>query len=170
MRVSPKFAFAVVCAAAGPLAAAAPCWAQTSKNIEVQQPWSPATPGGARTAAAYMILKNDGATADSLIGGSTPIAQAVQVHVMSISNGVMRMRELPQGLAVPAHGSAALKPGAYHLMLVGVKKRLKAGETFPLTLRFQKAGEIAVQVPVEPIGSTGPTPAGGMQTDKMNMQ
>ena len=72
---------------------------------------------------------------------------------MTVVNGVMQMRQLADGLAIPAGGSVALKPGSYHVMLIGLKKPLAAGETFPLTLTFAKAGNISVTVPVQAMGA-----------------
>jgi copper(I)-binding protein len=80
---------------------------------------------------------------------------------MSVVNGVMQMRQLADGLPVPAGGSVVLKPGSYHVMLIGLKKPLTAGETFPLTLTFAKAGNISVTVAVQAIGA--------MQDDKGGM-
>ena len=80
---------------------------------------------------------------------------------MSVVNGVMQMRQLADGLPVPAGGSVVLKPGSYHVMLIGLKKPLTAGETFPLTLTFAKTGNISVTVAVQAIGA--------MQDDKGGM-
>lgn len=78
----------------------------------------------------------------------------LQIHEMKVENGVMQMREITGGLPVPANGSVVLKPGSYHVMLIGLKKPLTAGETFPLTLTFAKAGNISVTVPVQSMGAT----------------
>ncbi len=68
---------------------------------------------------------------------------------MAVTNGVMQMRQLANGLPIPAGGSVALKPGGYHVMLIGLKKPLKAGDTFPLMLTFEKAGNISITVSVQ---------------------
>ena len=85
---------------------------------------------------------------------------------MKVVNGTMQMRELAGGLPIPADGTAVLKPGSYHVMLIGLKKPLKEGETFPLTLTFEKAGKITVDVPVKAMGAT----QGGGNMDKMEMK
>jgi hypothetical protein len=113
------------------------------------------------TGAVYMTLDNTSASADRLTGGSSDVADKVQIHEMSVVNGVMQMRQLADGLPVPAGGSVVLKPGSYHVMLIGLKKPLTAGETFPLTLTFAKAGNISVTVAVQAIGA--------MQDDKGGM-
>ena len=72
----------------------------------------------------------------------------------------MRMRQVTDGIAVPAKGSVELKPGGYHIMFMGLKRRLRQGERFPVTLRFQRARSVVVQFAVQPVGSTGPMEGG----------
>jgi len=143
----------LVATAAISMALALPAFSQNA-SIQVEKPWARATPGGASTGAVYMTLDNKSNAADRLVGASTDVAATVQVHEMSMENGTMKMREVAGGLAIPAGGSVVLKPGAYHVMLIGLKKPLKAGNSFPLTLKFEKAGEVAVTVPVEAMGAT----------------
>jgi periplasmic copper chaperone A len=129
----------------------APAFAQGTGNtsITVEQPWSRATPKGAKTGAAYMTIDNKSDTADRLTGASSDVADKLQIHEMKVENGVMKMREVTDGLPIPAGGSVELKPGSYHVMMIGLKKPLTAGEKFPLTLTFEKAGNISVTVPVQ---------------------
>ena len=154
------------------VASAAPVLAQGagSTTITVEQPWARATPAGAKTGAAYMTLANKTKTADRLTGASSHVAAKVQIHEMKVVNGVMQMREVADGLAIPAGGSVMLKPGSYHVMLMGLKKPLVAGQSFPLTLTFAKAGNISVTVPVQAMGATsgsdGMGGMGSMQHDK----
>ena len=132
------------------IAAASPAFAQgTGPSIAVQQPYARATPAGAQTGAVYMTVDNKSHAADRLVGASSDVADKLQIHEMTVVNGVMQMRELAGGLPIPADGSVTLKPGSYHVMLIGLKKPLKAGESFPLTLKFEKAGNISVTVPVQ---------------------
>jgi periplasmic copper chaperone A len=116
------------------VAATVPALAQSS--IQIEQPWSRATPSGAKTAAVYMTIDNKSGTADRLTGASSDVADKLQIHEMKVDNGVMQMREIAGGLPIPANGSAVLKPGSYHVMLIGLKKPLSAGEKFPVTLNF----------------------------------
>lgn len=153
---------ALACAAGLIAAAAAPVFAQTPPSISVEQPWARATPAGARTGAAYMTIANKSSTADRLTGAASDVAAKLQIHEMAMVNGVMQMRELADGLPIPAGGSVVLKPGGYHVMLIGLKKPLTAGESFPLTLTFEKAGTISVTVPVQAIGATQDGKPGGM--------
>jgi periplasmic copper chaperone A len=132
-----------------------PALAQGAGNtsVTVEQPWARATPGGAKTGAVYMTLDNKSGTADRLIGVSSDVADKLQIHEMKVENGVMEMREIAGGLSIPAGGSVVLKPGSYHVMLIGLKKPLTVGEKFPLTLTFEKAGNISVTVPVQAMGA-----------------
>jgi len=137
------------------IAIAGPALAQGTgtSTIAVEQPWARATPAGATTGAAYMTIDNKSGNADRLTGASSDVAGKVQIHEMMVVNGVMQMRQLADGLAIPAGGSVALKPGSYHVMLIGLKKPLAAGQTFPLTLTFAKAGNISITVPVQAMGA-----------------
>ena len=112
--------------------------------------WVRAAPAGATAGAAYLSITNTGSAPDRLIGGSSPVASAVELHEMNMDGGVMRMRPVTGGLAIPAGRTIALKPGGYHIMLIGLKAPLTAGTMVPLTLRFEKAGVVKLQVPVRP--------------------
>jgi copper(I)-binding protein len=133
----------------------APALAQGAGNtsITVEQPWARATPTGAKTGAVYMTLDNKSGAADRLTGASSDVADKLQIHEMKVENGVMQMRVVLDGLPIPAGGSVVLKPGSYHVMLIGLKKPLTAGENIPLTLTFEKAGNISVTVPVQAMGA-----------------
>jgi periplasmic copper chaperone A len=151
MRTISKLAFATLL-----IGFSAPVLAQAagSGSIIVEQPWSRATPSGAKTGAVYMTIDNKSGTADRLTGASSNVADKLQIHEMKVENGVMQMREIAGGLPIPANGSVMLKPGSYHVMLIGLKKPLAAGDNFPLTLTFEKAGNISVTVPVQTMGAT----------------
>jgi copper(I)-binding protein len=129
---------------------ALPAWAQVS----VEQPWTRATPPGARVGAGFMRLRNAGA-ADRVVGASTPVAGRVEMHVTLREGDVMKMREV-KSFEVPAGGSFELKPGGAHLMLVDLKRALKKGETVPLTLKLEKGGELKLELSVEEIGARQP--------------
>ncbi|MCI4678736.1 copper chaperone PCu(A)C [Rhodoblastus acidophilus] len=151
MKVLQKCAVAALLATA----AAAPAFAQGGA-VTIAQPWSRATPGGATTGAVYMTIENKSAAEDRLTGASSDVAAKTEIHEMKMVNGVMEMRGISGGLAVPAHGSVAFKPGGYHVMLIGLKKPLKAGETVPLTLDFAKAGKIEISARVQAMTSPPP--------------
>ncbi len=134
--------------------AAAACLVATSALAAASTPriaagWVRATPPGAPAGAAYLTLTNPGKTPDRLLGGSAPGVKRVEVHEMSVTGGVMRMRPLTEGLAIPAGGTVVLKPGGYHIMLIGLDRPLKAGDTLRLTLRFEKAGSVEAVLPIK---------------------
>jgi periplasmic copper chaperone A len=164
MRILSKLVFLTALIAAAPAVLA-----QSGGNakINVEKPYARATPAGAMSGAAYMTLTNKTQTADRLTGASSDVAGKVQIHEMKVVDGVMKMREVAGGLAIPAGGSVVLKPGSYHVMLMGLKKPLVAGQSFPLTLTFAKAGNISVIVPVEAMGAmSGSGGMSGMQQEK----
>ncbi len=123
-------------------------------QIEVTDAWSRATPPGAKVAAGYLLMRNQAAAADKLVGASSPMAARVETHVTEKQGEVLRMREV-KGYDVPAKGSFELKPSGAHLMLVDIKRPFKAGEKIPLVLRFQNAGEIKTELEVRALGATG---------------
>lgn len=140
----------LICVCGMPLAAHA-----QGSPITITQPWSRATPPGAAVGAAYLDIINTGA-ADTLVGVESPVAADVEVHVDYEEGGLMRMRPVPR-LPVPARGHVHLGSGGLHVMLMRLKQPLKEGEHFPLTLVFEHAGRILVQVPVRGLGAMGPT-------------
>ena len=113
---------------------------------EVESPWVRPTAPGAKVGGAFMILKA-GREADRVLSGSTPVAEVVELHTHIMDGGVARMRAI-SAIEIPAGGKVELKPGGLHLMLINLKAPLKAGDTIPLKLRFEKAGELEIRVPV----------------------
>lgn len=133
----------------------------TAGALQIVHPWSRATPGGARTAAGYLSVTNTGSVPDTLVSVSADtVAAKAEVHEVTTRDGVMSMKEVPGGVAVPASGTLTLKPGAYHIMFTGLKRPLKQGETFPGSLTFEKAGKVDVEFTVEAAGATAPSMPG----------
>jgi len=130
-------------------------------DLVITQAWSRATPGGAKVGGGYLTIENKGSTPDRLIGGSAEVAGKVQVHEMSMNNGVMTMRPLDKGLVIEPGKTIKLAPGGYHLMLLDLKSPLKQGERVPLTLEFEKAGKIALSLDVQGVGAQGPASSDG---------
>jgi periplasmic copper chaperone A len=122
---------------------AAPAWAQ----VQIEQPWSRATPPGATIAAGYMVLRNPAGKPDRLVSVSSPAAARVETHVHIRDGEVVRMREV-KGYAIPAHGRLELKPGGAHLMFVDIQQPFKDGQKIPAKLRFERSGEVDVQFEV----------------------
>lgn len=117
-------------------------------EIEISSPSLRAPLPGAPTAGGYLTLHNSGAADDHLIGGSAPFAAKVEVHQMTMQGDVMKMRALPDGLRIPAGETVTLKPGAEHLMFLGLTTRPVAGEVVPVTLMLEHAGSVTVDMPV----------------------
>lgn len=138
---------------------AGPASAQQVKigDLVLDHAWARATPGGAKVGGGYLTIENKGATPDKLIGGSSPAAAMVEVHEMSMNNGVMTMRAMKGGLSIPPGQSVTLAPGGYHIMLMELKAPLKKGDKVPVTLKFEKAGEVNVTFAIEGIGAMAPT-------------
>jgi copper(I)-binding protein len=123
-------------------------------DLDIGHPHARATAAGQTIGGGFLTLANHGAD-DRLLGGSSPIAAKVELHTMQMDGDVMRMRQV-ETIALPAGQTVELKPGSYHLMFVGLKAPLKAGDKFPLTLRFEKAGAVEVTVNVDAAGAGMP--------------
>jgi periplasmic copper chaperone A len=152
---------------------AAPALAQEVKvgDLVITQAWSRATPGGAKTGSGYLTIENKGSTPDRLINGSADVAGKVEVHEMTMNNGVMKMRPLDQGLTIEPGKTVKLAPGGYHLMLLDLKNPLKRGDKVPVTLEFEKAGKVKLSFDVQGVGAEGPTtaPSSGSKKDMKGM-
>jgi periplasmic copper chaperone A len=122
----------------------------TVGSITIVKPWARATPAVVKNSAAYMTLNNAGA-ADKLIAVTGDVAKEIQIHTMATEDGVMKMREV-NSIDVAANGTTELKPGGFHIMLIGLKEGLKEGQKFPLKLKFEKAGEVTVDVMAGGVG------------------
>ena len=127
--------------------------------LDISNPWSRATPKGASVAAGYMKITNNGSTPDRLVNGSSDVASKFEVHEMTMENGVAKMRPVKGGLEIKPGESVELKPGSFHVMFVGLKRPLSAGEHFKATLTFEKAGPVSVEYDVLAMGSQ---PSGSM--------
>jgi copper(I)-binding protein len=125
---------------------------------EISDAWARATPAGAKTGAAYATLVNGGAAADRLMAVSTPVAGRAQLHANMGDAGIMRM-EAVAAVELKPGTSITLKPGGQHIMLLELKRPLKAGESFPMAFTFEKAGTIWKQVKVLKAGAMAATDA-----------
>ena len=160
----------VLVVAAALLLMAGPGIAETYKvgSIAIEQPWARATPKGATIGAGYMKITNTGSEPDRLIGGSVSFAKRFEVHSMTMEQGVMKMREIKDGLEIKPGETVELKPGGYHVMFVDLQEPLKQGENVTVTLKFAKAGTVEVKYPVQAVGAGGPDSHGmNMKMDKM---
>jgi periplasmic copper chaperone A len=132
-------------------------------DLVITQAWSRATPGGAKVGGGYLTIENKGATPDRLIGGSADVAAKVQVHEMTMADGVMKMRPVEGGLTIDPGKTVKLAPSGYHLMIMDLKSPLKQGDKVPVTLEFENAGKVAITLDVQGIGAQGPGGGDGMK-------
>ncbi len=132
-------------------------------SITVSQSWSRATSPRATVGAGFLTIRNSGAQADRLLSATSPRAARVEIHTMSMEGGVMRMRLLVDGIAIPAGGTATLSPGGNHIMLIGLKTPLKAGERVAATLRFARTGIVTVHFAIGGPGDAAPVAQHGGQ-------
>jgi periplasmic copper chaperone A len=137
---------------AASLVVASAALAQTNQ-LEVSSAWARATPGKAENGAAYLTIQSP--TADRLLSVFSPVAKKAELHTMSMEGMVMKMRPLA-GVDIPAGQPVTLKPGGQHVMLLGLDAPLREGQSFPLTLTFEKAGTRTVTVAIEKPGAAGP--------------
>jgi copper(I)-binding protein len=129
-------------------------------DITVASPWSRATPGGAKVAAGYLTITNDGTAADRLVSATAEIAGRVSIHEMRMEGEMMRMRDLSEGLSLPAGATVSLEPNGTHLMFLDLKRPLQKGDRIAGTLIFERAGTIKVTFTVEGLGAASPEDTG----------
>ncbi|KAF0117360.1 MAG: hypothetical protein FD149_1169 [Rhodospirillaceae bacterium] len=132
------------------MGAASASWA--GEGVRVEHPWARATAGDAPNGAVFMTVTDASGQGDALVAAESPAATTVELHVHQESDGIMRMRAVPS-LPIPAGGSITLKPGAEHVMLMGLKRPLKEGDTVPLVLTFAKAGTVHARAMVRGVGA-----------------
>lgn len=141
--------------AAAVSALALPAMAEDYKigSLEITTPWTRATPPSARTGGGFMNITNKGATADRLVSARSSASDKVEIHEVQMDGSVMRMRELAKGLDIPPGATVMLKPGGYHIMFMELKAPIAKDAKVPLTLVFEKAGSVDVQLNAEAMGA-----------------
>ncbi len=125
-------------------------------DLEIVHQWARATAAMARNGAVYVTLANQGAEVDHLLGVETPMARKARLHSHIVEDGIVKMRPL-KAIEISPGEPVVLEPGGFHIMLMGLKAPFEAGTAFPLTLSFEKAGAIEVEVRVEKAGATTPS-------------
>lgn len=128
----------------------------TAGSLKIGQPWSRATPNGAKVAGGYLSVTNTGTEPDTFTGATFADAGRAEIHQMSMEGGVMKMAPVEGGLVIKPGETVTLKPGGYHLMFMDLKGALKQGETVKGTLTFAKAGSVPVEFTVEGIAAKEP--------------
>jgi periplasmic copper chaperone A len=125
-------------------------------QVAIDTPWARPTVAGQQGGGGFLVLRNTGPTADRLLSGSTPAAERFELHTMSMKGDVMEMRQV-DAIELPAGKTVELKPGGQHVMFIGLKQPLAIGSKVPVTLKFEKAGEVKVEFDVmsRPPAATG---------------
>ncbi|NQW54638.1 MAG: copper chaperone PCu(A)C [Rhodospirillales bacterium] len=123
--------------------------------LEIATPWTRATPATAKSGGGFVTITNKGTSPDRLIAARSQASLKVEIHEMRMDGQVMRMRELANGLEIPAGATVTLKPGSFHIMFMELKSPLTKDAKVPVTLVFEKAGSIDVDFKVEAIGAAG---------------
>jgi copper(I)-binding protein len=154
---------ALALAAMNPAAARADAAVYDVGPIHITQPWARATPKGASTGAGYLTITNTGTTPDRVTCVSSDVAATCRIHMVTVEDGVMKMRPVEGGLEIGAGETVTLKPSSFHMMLVELKHPLQPGEAVEATLQFEKAGTLKIELPIIAIGAPAPgvTTGGG---------
>lgn len=152
IRLRMKKLILAVLGAASLVSSIGTSFAQSKGDLEIEKPWARATAPGASVGGGYLVIRNKGAAGDRLVGVTSPASARVEMHEMAMEKDVMRMREV-KGVDVPAKKSVEFRPGGFHLMLMELKAPLRQGDKVPVTLRFEKAGEVKTELVVEDLAS-----------------
>lgn len=127
------------------------------QGIVVEEAWARASAGAAKSGAAYLTIANHGDEVDRLISVASDAATRVEIHTHVMSENVMRMMEVEGGVEIEPGSPTVFKPGGLHVMFMGLKEPFVEGETFPITLTLENAGEMTVDVSVEGIAAMEPS-------------
>ncbi|UYN99215.1 MAG: DUF1775 domain-containing protein [Devosia sp.] len=119
----------------------------TLGDLTISAPFTRATLPNAPVGGGYLTIANAGSADDRLVSVTSAIAKDTQIHEMAMDGEVMKMRQLTDGLVIPAGGSVVLEPGGYHIMFLGLTAPIVEGEAISVTLTFEKAGEITIELP-----------------------
>lgn len=129
-------------------------------GVMVHEAWVRAVPPSSKMSAAYLVVHNNTDSEEHLVSAESEVADSVELHNVRKKDGMMEMYQV-KSIGIPANASRELKPGSYHVMLIGLKQPLKAGDEVALTLNFMHAGAITIKAPVQ---------EGGMQMQHNHMQ
>lgn len=117
-------------------------------DLHISEAWTRVMPHGHTMGGGYLEIRNEGERADRLVSAASPRAGRVEIHETTIVDDVMRMRELKEGLEIAPGGAAELKPGGLHLMFFDVETAFAMGEQIPVTLEFEHAGQVEIELDV----------------------
>ena len=139
--------------------------ARADSPISIAHPWLRATPKSAPVVGGYATITNHGTAPDILVSASIPVAPEGQIHAMTMTNGVMEMHRLTEGLAIAPGATVTLEPGGNHMMFQKPTAQVKEGDRMQGSLTFKNAGTIPVTFAVGGMAAKaapGTKPAGGM--------
>jgi periplasmic copper chaperone A len=136
-------------------------------GISVDNGWTRSRTAAAKVGGAFMEITNGGKSADHLMSAASPIAARVEIHTTKMTDGVMRMVQVKEGVSLAAGETVVFKPGSFHVMLMGLNETLSEGKMFPVTLTFEKAGSVEVMIHVQSAGGMGNMKHGDMNKDSM---
>lgn len=122
-------------------------------DLHISGYWTRAMLPGQKVGGGYLVVTNNGSDNDRLLTVSTPHTDRAEIHEMKMVDDVMKMRKLEDGLAVPAGETVVLEPGGFHLMFMAVGTPFKEGEMVPVTVTFERAGDVDLMLPVMPAGT-----------------
>ena len=130
--------------------------AVTQGDLRIERFWMRQPPPAARVGGGYATITNGGEEPDRLVGGRVDFAERFEIHEMAMEGGVMRMRAVEGGLDIPPGATVTLEPGGLHLMFMRLTAPPRAGDAVPVTLLFERAGEVTLDMHVAPTGARGP--------------
>lgn len=122
-------------------------------SITILEPWTRATPGPAKAGVGYMTIINSGGDDDRLLGAESTLSKRTELHTHIMDGTVMKMVHLEDGVVLPANSKVMLEPSGLHIMFMGLNSPFKEGEMLPVTLYFEKAGNIEVELAVKGVGA-----------------
>lgn len=126
-------------------------------DINISLPFTRATLPNAPVGGGFLTIENTGTEADRLVSATSTVAGDTQIHEMAMEGDVMKMRQLTEGLEIPAGETVVLAPGGFHIMFMGLNQPFVEGQTVAVTLTFEKAGSVEVLLPVEATAADAPT-------------
>jgi len=133
-----------------------------ASGLDVSNAWARASAGAAKAGGAFLAVHNGNEHAHTLLSASSDVAKRVELHTHTMIDGMMKMREVKDGIPLPAGSTVMLQPGGYHVMLMGLHAPLKEGTTFALTLTFDNGKDVTVDVNVQSPSAMGDSMGSGM--------
>lgn len=127
----------------------------TVGDLELTGAFTRATLPNAPVGGGYVTITNTGDEPDRLVSAQSAFSPDVQIHEMAVVNDVMEMRQLPEGLEIPAGETVTLAPGGLHMMFMNISQPFVQGESVPVTLVFERAGAVEIELAVQAFGASG---------------